>query len=109
MEMSVGGGLWMEPNDTRFLRRKRGSNATGARTYDCPGYSWMLRKLVLYAGPVMADGKRPFSAVSGRDPRRRGERPSAASGSAAGRNGDRHRALIGVDRCLAGLPRPPGR
>ncbi|MEV1003395.1 hypothetical protein [Nonomuraea sp. NPDC050202] len=67
VEMSIGGGPWLEPNDARFLRIRRGSNATdatGARTYDCPGYSWMLRKLVLYSGPVMADGKRPFSAVS---------------------------------------------
>ncbi|TYB71253.1 fibronectin type III domain-containing protein [Nonomuraea sp. PA05] len=67
VEVSVGGSPWLEPNDARFLRIKRGSNATdatGARTYDCPGYSWMLRKLVLYAGLVMADGKRPFSAVS---------------------------------------------
>ncbi|MEV4078945.1 hypothetical protein AB0J43_01460 [Nonomuraea fuscirosea] len=66
VEESVGGGPWLEPNDARFLRIRRGSNATdatGARTYDCPGWSWQLRKLVLYAGPVMADGKRPFSAV----------------------------------------------
>ncbi|WP_188197209.1 fibronectin type III domain-containing protein [Nonomuraea sp. SYSU D8015] len=67
VEVSIGGGPWLEPNDARFLRIKRGSNATdatGARTYECPGYAWMLRKLVLYAGPVMADDKRPFSAVS---------------------------------------------
>ncbi|MCF6467410.1 hypothetical protein FAF44_03135 [Nonomuraea sp. MG754425] len=67
VEVSVGGGPWLEPPDARFLRIKRGSNATdatGARTYECPGYAWMLRKLVLYAGPVMAEGKRPFSAVT---------------------------------------------
>ncbi|MEU7855268.1 hypothetical protein [Nonomuraea sp. NPDC049141] len=67
VEISIGGGPWLEPNDARYLVIKRDSNATdqtGANTYDCPGYAWMLRKLVLHSGPVMADGKRPFSAVS---------------------------------------------
>lgn len=67
VEVSVGGSPWLEPPDARFLRIRRGSNATdatGARTYDCPGYAWMLRKLILHPGPVMTDGKRPFSAVS---------------------------------------------
>lgn len=67
VEISVGDSPWLEPQNARSLRIKLGSNATdqtGARTYDCPGYAWMLRKLVLRPGPVLADGKRPFSAVS---------------------------------------------
>jgi hypothetical protein len=60
-------GTWAEPPNSRFLRIKRSSDVsdeTGARSYTLPGYAWQLKKLILYAGPVMNEGKRPFSAVS---------------------------------------------
>ncbi|SDI50629.1 hypothetical protein SAMN05421505_16113 [Sinosporangium album] len=61
------GAAWVEPPNGRFLRIKRAgdpTDETGARSYTLPGYSWMLCKLIMYAGPVVVDGKRPFSAVS---------------------------------------------
>ncbi|MGR6915432.1 hypothetical protein ACU635_14400 [[Actinomadura] parvosata] len=67
VEYAVDGGQWTEPDGGRFLRIKRGADSTdlsGTHTYECPAWSWQLRKLIMYAGPVMADGKRPFSAVS---------------------------------------------
>jgi hypothetical protein len=67
VEYSVDGGPWAEPLNSRFLRIKRGGDATdqaGARSYTLPGYAWMTRKCILYAGPVMNEGKRPFSAVT---------------------------------------------
>lgn len=67
VECAIDGGQWQEPDGGRFLRIKRGADSTdlgGTRTYECPAWSWMLRKLIMYSGPVMADGKRPFSAVS---------------------------------------------
>jgi hypothetical protein len=67
VEYAIDGSQWQEPDGGRFLRIKRGADASdlsGTRTYECPAWSWQLRKLIMYAGPVMADGKRPFSAVS---------------------------------------------
>ncbi|MEV6154909.1 fibronectin type III domain-containing protein [Nonomuraea sp. NPDC052129] len=67
VEYAVNGDVWVEPDGGRFLRIKRGSDNTDlsrTRTFECPGWSWQLRKVIMYAGPVMADGKRPFSAVS---------------------------------------------
>ncbi|GAB2918757.1 hypothetical protein ACFMQL_20585 [Nonomuraea fastidiosa] len=67
VEYAVDGGQWVEPDGGRFLRIKRGSDnmdLSRTMTFECPGWSWQLRKLIMYAGPVMADGKRPFSAVS---------------------------------------------
>ncbi len=67
VEYAVDGGQWAEPDGARFLRIKRGADSTdqsGARTYECPGWSWQLRKVVMYAGGVMAEGKRQFSAVT---------------------------------------------
>ncbi|MEU1883440.1 fibronectin type III domain-containing protein [Streptosporangium sp. NPDC020072] len=67
VEYSVEGGAWAEPENGRFLRIKRSSDATdraGALSFDCPGYAWMLRKLVVYPALGMVDGKRLFSAKS---------------------------------------------
>ncbi|WP_214317033.1 hypothetical protein [Nonomuraea sediminis] len=67
VEYAVAGGGWVEPPNARFLRIKRGgdsSDRAGARSYDLPGWSWMLRKVVLYPSGAMVDGKRQFSAVS---------------------------------------------
>ncbi|MEV4016863.1 hypothetical protein AB0J35_40855 [Nonomuraea angiospora] len=67
VEYAAAGGQWVEPDGGRFLRIKRGADATdqsGTRTYECPGWSWQLRKLIMYAGGVMAEGKRVFSAVT---------------------------------------------
>ncbi|MFI6886746.1 hypothetical protein [Streptosporangium canum] len=61
------GGAWVEPADGRFIRIKRGTDhtdRTGVSSFDCPGYSWQLRKVVLYPHPSMVDGKRPFNNVS---------------------------------------------
>ncbi|TMR90381.1 fibronectin type III domain-containing protein [Nonomuraea basaltis] len=67
VEYAVDGGGWAEPPNARFLRIKRGGESTdraGVRSYDCPGWSWMLRKVVLYPNSSLVDGKRQFSAVS---------------------------------------------
>ncbi|MEW1838561.1 fibronectin type III domain-containing protein [Nonomuraea angiospora] len=67
VEYAVAGGQWAEPDGARFLRIKRGADATdqsGTRTYECPGWSWQLRKLIMYAGGTMTEGKRVFSAVT---------------------------------------------
>ncbi|WP_433355650.1 hypothetical protein ACQP25_17315 [Microtetraspora malaysiensis] len=67
VEFAVDGGSWAEPPNARFLRIKRGGDETdlaGSRSYDCPGWAWMLRKVVLYPNSSMVDGKRPFNAVS---------------------------------------------
>ncbi|WP_162795819.1 fibronectin type III domain-containing protein [Nonomuraea lactucae] len=67
VEYAVAGGAWVEPDGGRFIRIKRGADATdraGTRTYECPAYSWQLRKLIMYTGGVMAEGKRQFSAVT---------------------------------------------
>ncbi|MFD0659777.1 fibronectin type III domain-containing protein [Thermocatellispora tengchongensis] len=67
VEYAVDGGPWAEPPNARFLRIKRGGDEidrTGARSYDCPGWAWMLRKVVLYPNNALVDGKRPFNAVS---------------------------------------------
>ncbi|MFG3438318.1 hypothetical protein ACGF0J_13835 [Nonomuraea sp. NPDC047897] len=67
VEYAVAGGGWVEPPNARFLRIKRGGDSTdraGARSYDCPGWAWMTRKVVLYPNGATVDGKRQFSAVS---------------------------------------------
>ncbi|MEU5863482.1 hypothetical protein ABZ815_20095 [Nonomuraea sp. NPDC047529] len=61
------GGAWTEPANGRFLRIKRsgdGADQALSRSYDMPGYSWMLRKLTLYPAIGMIDGKRQFPAAS---------------------------------------------
>lgn len=67
LEYAAAGG-WVESANGRFLRIKRGgdnTDQTGKRSYDCPGYAWMTRKLVLYpGGQPLVEGKRPFNAVS---------------------------------------------
>ncbi|GII42919.1 fibronectin type III domain-containing protein [Planotetraspora phitsanulokensis] len=50
LEYNVG-GTWIEPPGGRFLRIKRGADITdesGARSYECPGYAWLLKKAVLH-------------------------------------------------------------
>ncbi|WP_433235557.1 hypothetical protein ACQPYK_25550 [Streptosporangium sp. CA-135522] len=67
VEYSVNGGAWIEPENGRFLRIKRSGDDTdraGTRSYDMPGYAWILRKLILYPGLGMVDGKRPFISVT---------------------------------------------
>ncbi|MEU8195224.1 hypothetical protein AB0C10_15735 [Microbispora amethystogenes] len=68
VEWSADGNAWAEAPDSRFLRIKRGDDATdqtGVRKYDMPGYSWMLRKVVLYAGAApLVDGKRAFTSAT---------------------------------------------
>ncbi len=68
VEWSEDGQVWAEAPDSRFLRIKRGTDATdqaGVRKYEMPGYSWMLRKVVLYAGTApLVDGKRAFTSAT---------------------------------------------
>ncbi|MFD8529403.1 hypothetical protein ACFV0L_18485 [Streptosporangium canum] len=67
VEYAVEGGGWVEPPNARFLRIKRGGDSTdraGVRSYELPGWAWMLRKIVLYPNSAMVDGKRRFNAVS---------------------------------------------
>lgn len=67
VEYAVDGGGWTEPPDSRFLLIKRQGNEadqTGSRSYDLPGWSWQLRKLLLYPNNALVDGKRQFSAVT---------------------------------------------
>ncbi|MGI5161383.1 hypothetical protein [Microbispora sp. CA-102843] len=67
VEWSADGQAWVEPPDSRFLLIKRQgdeTDQTGARSFDLPGWSWQLKKLVLYPVDVMVDGKRQFSAVT---------------------------------------------
>lgn len=50
VEYAVDGGQWTEPDGGRFIRIKRGADSTdlsGTRMYDCPAWSWMLRKLIM--------------------------------------------------------------
>ncbi|WP_345485970.1 fibronectin type III domain-containing protein, partial [Planotetraspora phitsanulokensis] len=53
-----------EGPDSRFLLIRRhgdGSDQTGVAAFELPGYSWMLRKVVLYPGSApLVDGKRAF-------------------------------------------------
>ncbi len=61
------GGAWVEPPDGRFLRIRRNTDhtdRTGVSSYNCPGWSWQLRKVVLYPHAEMIEGKRQFSGVS---------------------------------------------
>lgn len=57
-------GAWTEVDDGRFLRIKRSgdiTDTTGARSYELPGYAWMLRKARLFpSSHDNAEGKRPF-------------------------------------------------
>ncbi|MEV0236866.1 fibronectin type III domain-containing protein [Nonomuraea sp. NPDC050786] len=67
VEYATENGVWVEPDGGRFLRIKRGADVadqSGTRTYECPAWSWQLRKLIMYAGGVMVEGKRQFSAVT---------------------------------------------
>ncbi|SDL72987.1 hypothetical protein SAMN05421874_12818 [Nonomuraea maritima] len=67
LEYAVDGGAWVEPDGARFLRIKRDGDSTDqtrTSTYECPAWSWQLRKLVMYPGGVMSEGKRVFSAVT---------------------------------------------
>ncbi|MFI7630279.1 hypothetical protein [Microbispora rosea] len=67
VEWSADGQAWVEPPDSRFLLIKRQGDEvdqTGARSFDLPGWSWQLRKLVLYPNDALIDGKRQFSAVT---------------------------------------------
>ncbi|MEV4806750.1 fibronectin type III domain-containing protein [Nonomuraea sp. NPDC049421] len=67
MEYAVFGGAWVEPPNARFLRVKRSGDVTDQarmRSYDCPGWAWMLKKLVLYPDLSMVDGKRQFTATT---------------------------------------------
>ncbi|MEV0379817.1 hypothetical protein [Nonomuraea sp. NPDC050643] len=67
VEYAVSSGLWVEPPNARFLRIKRSGDSTdraGSRSYDLPGWAWMMRKVVLYPNSAMVDGKRQFNAVS---------------------------------------------
>ncbi|TMR97524.1 hypothetical protein [Nonomuraea basaltis] len=66
VEWSAGGGGWAKPANARFLRIKRASDTTdlmAALSFDMPGWAWQLRKLVLYPGLGMVDGKRQFPAA----------------------------------------------
>ncbi|MEU7911307.1 fibronectin type III domain-containing protein [Microbispora bryophytorum] len=70
IEWSTDGNVWTEDPDCRFLRIKRrgdDDDPTGLVRFDAPGFVWMLKKVVLYPGPVpLVDGKRPFlSATAG--------------------------------------------
>ncbi|GGK90105.1 hypothetical protein Ppa06_58340 [Planomonospora parontospora subsp. parontospora] len=69
VEWSVDGQTWTEDPDSRFLRIKRAVNdvdRTGTAVYEMPGYGWQLRKVVLYPGGTLVDGKRAFlSATAG--------------------------------------------
>ena len=63
-------GQWTEVDGGRFLRIKRSGNLTdptGARAFELPSYSWLLRKARLWpSAHDNAEGKRPFlSATAG--------------------------------------------
>ncbi|UBU16685.1 phage tail protein [Nonomuraea gerenzanensis] len=67
VEYAANGGPWVEPPNARFLRIKRSGDSidrAGSRSYDLPGWAWLLRKVVLYPNGAMVDGKRQFNAVS---------------------------------------------
>ncbi|MBB5781073.1 hypothetical protein HD596_007829 [Nonomuraea jabiensis] len=67
LEYAASAG-WVEPANARFFRIKRGgdiADRTGTRAFECPGYAWMTRKLVLYLGvQPLVERKRPFNGVS---------------------------------------------
>ncbi|MBP2704391.1 fibronectin type III domain-containing protein [Microbispora sp. RL4-1S] len=66
VEWSAGGD-WAEAANARFLRIKRRgdqTDKTGARSYDLPGWAWQLKKMVLYPGDALVEGKRQFSAAT---------------------------------------------
>src|SRR5690606_31014100 len=68
LEWTDDGQTWTEPPDARFLRIKRGTDATdeaGVETFEMPGYGWQLRKVVLYPGPApLVDGTRAFTSAT---------------------------------------------
>lgn len=68
MEWSEDGQTWVEPQDSRFLLIRRGTDVTdeaGVDTFELPGYGWQLRKVVLYPGPApLVDGKRAFTSAT---------------------------------------------
>ncbi|MFI9553729.1 fibronectin type III domain-containing protein [Nonomuraea endophytica] len=58
---------WIEGPGARFLvlkRRGQQTDQTQTRSYTCPGYGWQMRKVVLYAGGAMTEGKRQFGGVT---------------------------------------------
>ncbi|MEU1883438.1 fibronectin type III domain-containing protein [Streptosporangium sp. NPDC020072] len=68
VEWSSDGVTWTEAPDGRFLRIKRrtdGVDQAGVQRYELPGYSWMLRKLILFPGTApLVDGKRAFLSAT---------------------------------------------
>ncbi|GAA4083080.1 hypothetical protein [Nonomuraea soli] len=67
IEYAVEATSWVEPLNGRFLRIKRSGESTDrakARSYDCPGWAWQLRKLLLYPSAFMIDGKRRSETAS---------------------------------------------
>ncbi len=67
VEWSADGEVWAEPPDGRFLRIGRATDVadqSGVASYECPGYAWQLRKLVLFPPDdlsLLVEGKRLFS------------------------------------------------
>ncbi|GGM65242.1 hypothetical protein GCM10012275_39760 [Longimycelium tulufanense] len=61
-------GRWVEVDGGRFLRIKRSgtvTDATGTRSFELPGYAWMLRKARLFPSPHdNGEGKRPFLSAT---------------------------------------------
>ncbi|MFI6485142.1 hypothetical protein ACIBH1_45040, partial [Nonomuraea sp. NPDC050663] len=67
VEYAVDGTSWTEPLNGRFLRIKRSGDSIDrakSRSYDCPGWAWQLRKLLLYPNAFMVDGRRRFETAS---------------------------------------------
>ncbi|WP_440063771.1 hypothetical protein [Streptosporangium sp. OZ121] len=68
VEWSQDGATWAEGTDSRFIRIKRRGDEvdrTGLVRFELPGYSWQLRKIVLYPGvAALVDGKRPFLSAT---------------------------------------------
>jgi hypothetical protein len=66
--MNPATGGWAEVDGARFLRIKRSGDIvdpTGARSYELPGYVWMLCKARLFpSASDNSDGKRPFLSAT---------------------------------------------